>query len=69
MADERTSAGNASERYKAELLKANPHVSIEVVGSHNVLEQQLKQLGVDTRPHYTLGAPLSGTTQLYNDKS
>ena len=40
-----------------EVLKNNPKVSKSVVAQWNELEKKLEELGVDTKPHYTLSPP------------
>lgn len=43
-----------------QLLRKNPNVSKSVVVQYSRLEKQLKNLGVDTKPRYTLSPPLGG---------
>lgn len=43
-----------------ELLKNNPKISKSAVEQYHKLEEQLKKLGVDTKPRYTLSPPLGG---------
>ncbi len=44
-----------------DILKNNPKISKSVVEQYCELEKKLKQLGVDTEPHYTLSPPLGNT--------
>lgn len=46
---------------KDEVLKNNPKVSKSVVAQWGELEKKLEELGVDTKPHYTLSPPFGGT--------
>jgi hypothetical protein len=49
------------------VLCRNPNVSRSVVQRFQKLENELRKLGVEIRPSYTLSPPLGGVTgQLYN---
>lgn len=49
------------------ILRSNPAVSREVVAQSERLEEELRKLGVDLRPRYSLSPPLGdGVRQIHN---
>ncbi len=47
-------------RTTEEILRRNPQISKSVVTQYAELEKKLKNLGVDTKPRYTLSHPFRG---------
>ena len=42
------------------VLATNPKIDVEVVAAYKKLERELKDLGVEVKPRYTLSHPLGG---------
>ncbi len=55
MSNKESKTENANQK----ILENNSNVSTSVVTQYRKLEKELKELGVDTKPHYTL-SPLLG---------
>ena len=51
-----------------ETLENNSNVSKSVVAQYRELERDLKRLGVDTRPRYTLSPPFGGIVSNLSQK-
>jgi hypothetical protein len=50
-----------------EVLQRNPHVSKDLVERFKKLESELRELGADIKPRFSISPPLGGTRQLlYN---
>ena len=53
---------------KAEILRRNPMVDPDLVERYEKLELELRRLGVDTKPKYTITPPLGGARlHLFNE--
>ena len=53
---------------REEILERNPKVSRLVVEQYRELEKKLEELGVDTKPHYTLSPPFGGAVSNLSNK-
>ncbi len=52
---------------KKEILERNKNIDVNIVNAHDKLESQLRKLGVEIKPKYSLDPPLGGTRKrLYN---
>lgn len=62
-----TNMPNNGSEYVRHVLQRNPGVSRSVVAQNEKLEQNLKKLGVDLQPRYTLSPPLGDSVrQMHN---
>ena len=50
------------------ILERNPKVSKLVVEQYRELEKKLEELGVDTKPHYTLSPPFGGAISNFSNR-
>lgn len=51
----------ASETYRKKVLKRNKGINTKTVAAHEKLERELRQLGVEIKPHFNLEPPLGRT--------
>lgn len=51
--------------FKEKILNENPKIDRELIKKAESLEKQLIEIGVSTKPQYTLSHPLSSSTNFF----
>lgn len=53
---------------RKEVLATNPKIDVQVVTAYRKLERELKELGVEVKPRYTLTHPLGEARTGYHNR-
>ena len=53
---------------RKEVLATNPKIDVQVVAAYRKLERELKELGVEVKPRYTLTHPLGEARTGYHNR-
>lgn len=53
---------------RKEVLATNPKIDVQVVAAYGKLERELKELGVEVKPRYTLTHPLGEARTGYHNR-
>lgn len=53
---------------RKKVIATNPKIDTKVVSAYRKLERELKELGVEVKPRYTLSHPLGGARTGYHNR-